>query len=326
MTKVAVVQAATVLFDTPATMAKVREWVGRAAETGAQIVVFPEGFIGGYPKGLDMGSFVGGRTPAGRDDFLRYWNSSVRIDGPEMAEVADLATEFGITIVIGIIEREHGTRYCAVATVAPEQGMIAYHRKLMPTGHERLLWGMGDGSTMPVVETPHGVMGTVICWENHLPLLRHHMYEQGVQIWCAPTLDDRELWATSMRHIAYEGRVFVLSACQYIERADCPDDYDCVLGNEPDTVLMNGGSCIISPLGEVLAGPVYGEEALLTAEIDLDEIVRAKYDLDVVGHYSRPDIFQLYVNTRANPQTVTGPPRTVAPAADDQQDPTVTLP
>lgn len=149
---------------------------------------------------------------------------------------------------------------------------------------------------MPVLDTEIGKLGAVICWENYMPLMRAYMYSKGIQIYCAPTADDRDTWLATMRHTAVEGRCFVLSACQYLTRGDCPDDYPAIQGDEPDTVLMRGGSCIVDPFGNVLAGPDFDGETILTAELDLDEIPRAKYDLDVTGHYARPDIFQLQVN------------------------------
>jgi nitrilase len=171
------------------------------------------------------------------------------------------------------------------------------HRKLMPTAMERLVWGFGDGSTMPVFDTPLGRIGSVICWENYMPMLRMHMYAQGIQLYCAPTADSRDSWLPSMRHIALEGRCFVLSSCQYLTRADCPKDYAAIQGDDPATILMRGGSCIIGPLGQILAGPNFEGPCILTAELDLGEIPKGKYDFDVVGHYARPDIFRLYVNT-----------------------------
>jgi nitrilase len=166
---------------------------------------------------------------------------------------------------------------------------------------ERLIWGYGDGSTLPVFDTPIGRIGSVICWENYMPLLRTAMYAKNVQLYCVPTADDRDTWQATMRHIAIEGRCFVLSACQYIKRGAFPDDYDAIQGNEADTVLMRGGSLIVSPLGEILAGPNFDQECILTAELDLDDIARGKYDFDAVGHYARPDIFRLSVDENAKP-------------------------
>ncbi len=174
----------------------------------------------------------------------------------------------------------------------------------MPTAAERLIWGYGDGSTLPVFDTAIGKLGAVICWENYMPLLRMTMYAKGIQIYCAPTADGRDSWTATMRHIATEGRCFVLGCNQFTRRRDYPDDYDSVLGNDSDQVLSRGGSVIVSPLGDVLAGPNFDEETILTADLDLDEIARGKFDLDVVGHYARPDVFQLRVNEMPAPAVV----------------------
>jgi len=174
----------------------------------------------------------------------------------------------------------------------------------MPTAMERLIWGFGDGSTLPVYDTPLGKLGAVICWENYMPLMRMAMYAKGIELYCAPTADDRDTWMATMQHVALEGRCFVFTACQYLRRRDCPADYAAVHGDAPDTVIMRGGSAIISPLGQVLAGPVFDREIILTADIDLCEIVRGKYDFDVVGHYARPDVFRLHVNEKPTPPVV----------------------
>ena len=197
-----------------------------------------------------------------------------------------------------MIEREGGTLYCTVLFFDPRGTLLGKHRKLMPTAMERVVWGMGDGSTMPVFSTEVGKIGAVICWENYMPLLRTAMYSKGIELYCAPTVDDRETWARSMQHIAFEGRCFVLSAVQYLRRGDCPADYPAIQGDDPSTLLIRGGSVIVNPQGVVLAGPHYDGETILTAEIHLEEIAEGKYDLDVVGHYSRPDVFHLTVNER----------------------------
>jgi nitrilase len=201
-------------------------------------------------------------------------------------------------LITGVIERDGGTLYCTVLFFSPEGTLLGKHRKLMPTASERLIWGFGDGSTMPVFSTPFGRVGAVICWENYMPLLRMHMYSKGIQIYCAPTADDRDTWLPTMQTVAMEGRCFVLSACQYLLRRDCPDDYEAIQGNDPDLVLIRGGSCIVGPLGEVLAGPDFVGPCILTADLDMDDIPRGKYDFDVTGHYARPDVFRLFVNER----------------------------
>ena len=296
----AVAQSATVLFDTPATLARAEELMAEAASRGAQVIVFPEAFIGGYPKGADFHIFVGARTPEGRRDFQKYWSAAIALDDPEMAQLAQAAAKHRLFVCLGIIERDGGTLYCTVVYLGPDGTLLGHHRKLMPTALERIIWGYGDGSTLQAVDTPWGRLGAVICWENYMPALRMAMYQQRVALYCAPTADDRPTWISSMQHIALEGRCFVLSACQHLRRSQFPKDaMHSSLPEAPDTVLMRGGSCIVSPLGKVLVGPVFDADALLTAELDLDEIPQGQFDFDPVGHYARPDVFQLAVNTAA---------------------------
>jgi nitrilase len=225
--------------------------------------------------------------------FRRYFESAVEIPSAAATELGAIAQDHAVYLVIGVIERDGGTLYCTVLFFDPQGELLGKHRKLMPTAMERLIWGMGDGSTMPVFDTPLGRIGAVICWENYMPLLRMAMYGKGIELYCAPTVDDRDTWARSMQHIAFEGRCFVLSAVQYLERKDCPEDYA-----ETATVLIRGGSVIVNPQGVVLAGPHYGGETILVADLDRNEIIEGKFDLDVVGHYARPDVFQLTVNER----------------------------
>lgn len=296
MTKVAVVQAGTVPFDTPATIAKAQRLVRECADRGAELAVFPEAFIGGYPKGADFGAVVGSRTPEGRAAYRRYVESAVRLDDPLLAELGDTIREAGITVVVGIIERLGNTLYCTAVTFVPDGSIADHHRKLMPTGSERLVWGFGDGSTIGTVDTPVGRVGAVICWENYMPLLRQAMYAQGIEIYCAPTADDRPTWIASMTHIALEGRVHVLTACQAIRWDEFPDDYE-HQQRDRDTWAMRGGSAIIAPDGEVLAGPVFDEETILVAEIDPGAKTAGHLDFDAAGHYARPDVFRLHVDT-----------------------------
>jgi nitrilase len=295
--KAAVIQASSIPGDPAASAEKAAGLVRQAAANGARLVVLPEAFLGGYPKGASFGTPVGMRMPEGREAYHAYHAAAVSLGGEEIALLEEATAETGIFLVIGVVEREGGTLYCTALFLDGQKGLVAKHRKLMPTGAERLIWGFGDGSTMPVIETPLGRIGAVICWENYMPMLRMAMYDQGVTLYCAPTADDRDGWAASMQHIALEGRCFVLSACQHITRAAYPADYDCALGDDPETILMRGGSMIVAPLGKVLAGPDYSGETILYAEIDDAEIVQGKYDFDVVGHYARPDIFSLSVNT-----------------------------
>jgi nitrilase len=296
--RVAVVQAAPVAFNRERTLDKVRRLATDAARQGAQLVLFPEAFVSGYPRGLGFGAVVGSRSDKGREDFRRYWESSVDVPGPAVEELGGAARENNIYLVIGVVEREGGTLYCTVLFFAPDGSFLGKHRKIMPTGSERLVWGFGDGSTLPVFETPLGKIGTVICWENYLPLMRAAMYAKGIEIYCAPTADCRESWIATVRHIAVEGRCFVLSCNQFNRRRDFPEDYDSNLGSDPDAIVTSGGSCIVDPFGNLLAGPNTEAEVILTADIDRHQIIRGKYDLDVVGHYARPDIFRLEVDER----------------------------
>ena len=294
--RVAAVQAGSIAFDTQATMLKLERIVAEAAAGGAKLIVFPEAFVGGYPKGHSFGAVVGSRTEDGRDWFRRYYDGAIDLPGPEAERLGELAIEHDATLAVGLIEREGGTLYCTVAFFGPDGLMTGKHRKLMPTAAERLVWGFGDGSTMPVVESPVGRIASAICWENYMPLYRAALYGKGVQIWCAATVDDRDRWSATMQHIALEGRCFVISANQYSVRSDYPADYDTGFGDDPDAVLIGGGSCIVDPHGSFIAKPNHDGETIIYADVDLDEIVRGTYDLDVVGHYARPDVFQLQVN------------------------------
>jgi nitrilase len=298
MVRAAVVQAAPVAFDREASLDKVAHWTAEAAGQGAELVVFPEAFLSGYPKGSDFGAVVGSRSAEGREWFRSYHASSIDVPGPAVHLLGQIANEHRIHLVIGVIERAAGTLYCTALFIGPDGDLLDMHRKVMPTAMERLIWGFGDGSTLPVLATPLGRIGAVICWENYMPQLRLAMYGQGIELYCAPTVDDRETWLPTMRHIALEGRCFVLSAAQFARRSDYPADYP--VDVPPEAVLISGGSCIVDPLGQVLAGPARDGEAVLVADLELDQIVRGKFDLDVTGHYARPDIFRLMVNT--NPQ------------------------
>ena len=296
----AVAQTSTVLLDTPATVQRALDLMRDAAAGGAQLLVFPEAFIGGYPKGADFHIYLGGRTPQGRAEFKLYHDAAVSVDGPEIAALAKQAGAQRMHVVVGIIERDGGTLYCTAVYLGPQGQILGKHRKLMPTALERLVWGFGDGSTLSAVDTPWGKLGAVICWENYMPMLRMAMYQQQVALYCAPTADDRPSWQSTMQHIALEGRCFVLSACQHLRRQQFPaEQMNNRLSDAPDAVLMRGGSVIIDPLGKVLAGPVYDEDALLTAELDLSLVPMGKMDFDVVGHYARPDVFALQVDTAA---------------------------
>ncbi len=304
--RVAVVQAAPVLFNRDATLERVASWTARAARTGARLVLFPEAFIPAYPRGLGFGFIVGSRTEAGRRLWQLYNEQSVEIPGPAIDALGGIAREHGVYLAIGVIERDtltRGTLYCTLLYFGPDGALLAKHRKLKPTGSERLIWGEGDGSTLSTVETPFGRVGGLICWENYMPLARTAMYSKGVDIYLAPTADNRDTWQATMRHIGSEGRCFVLGCNQFVTRDMYPEE---VLREEPlpadaPHVLSRGGSVIISPFGEVLAGPLWNEEGVLTADLDLGMLTRARLDFDPCGHYARPDIFRFEVDERERP-------------------------
>ena len=297
MTRVAALQIGSHPDGKAATVEAILSHEAEIAASGAAPVVMPEALLGGYPKGEDFGTRLGYRMPEGREAFARYYSNAVDLDGPELAAISGLSERTGATIVLGVIERAGSSLFCTAVFVEPGRGVAAKHRKLMPTGTERLVWSQGDGSTMPVLDSPAGRIGAAICWENHMPLFRAAMYAKGVEVWCAPTVDSRDVWRASMRHIAHEGRCVVISAAQV---QPSPESLGVEAPGWPsDQPLMTGGSMIVGPLGDVLAGPVENATALLTAEFNPADIIKARYDLDVVGHYARPDIFSLSVDETA---------------------------
>ncbi len=288
-------------FDPAAAVRSVIELTGEAAARGAQLVVFPEAFVGGYPWGLSFGTSVGGRTPGGRRTFGRYHDGAIKIPGPETEAMGQAAAQAGAYVVVGVIEKgaahAPGTLFCTVLYFGPDGAVAGLHRKLKPTAAERLIWGEGDGSTLAVVATPFARVGGLICWENYMPLARMAMYSKGVEIYVAPTADSRDRWQATLRHIALEGRCFVIGCNQFVHKDHFPADIEVL--EEFDhwpRILCPGGTSIYSPLGEPLAGPLLGEAGTLYAELDMGEVARGKFDFDVVGHYARPDIFQLHVD------------------------------
>ena len=314
--RVAVVQAAPVAFDVARTLEKAGDLAAGARQRGARLTLFPEAFVSAYPRGLAFGAAVGSRTDEGREQFRMYWESAIEVPGPEVDRLAAIARANQTHLVIGVIERAGGTLYCTVLFFGADGRYLGKHRKLMPTGTERLVWGFGDGSTLPVIDTDVGRVGAVICWENYMPLLRAAMYAKGVEIYCAPTADGRDTWLPTMRHVAQEGRCFVLSANQFARRRDYPADYPTPFGDDPETILSRGGSCIIDPLGNVLAGPDFDGETILTADIDRDDIARARLDFDAVGHYARPDVFRLIVDETSRSPVSFQPVASAAPSSD----------
>jgi len=301
--KVAVVQAAPVLFDREKTIQKASDLVAEAAGQGAKVVLLPEAFVPAYPRGLSFGTVVGNRTPAGRLLWQRYWDNTIEVPSADTEILGKAARDAGVYLAIGVIERDRdyggGTLYCTLLYFGPDGQLLGKHRKLKPTAAERLIWGEGDGSTLTVIDTEYGKIGGLICWENYMPLARMAIYAKGAGIYLAPTADQRDSWQATMRHIALEGRCFVLGCNQYVAKQMYPADLEGIeeLADQPD-VICRGGSVIVSPLGEVLAGPLWDEEGILAADLDLAEVTRGKLDFDVVGHYARSDIFQLKINEK----------------------------
>lgn len=304
--RVAAVQAAPRPFDLAASVALAEDWIRQAGQAGATCVAFPEAFLGGYLKGFDFGVRIGSRTAEGRRWFAQYRAGCPRADGPEMAKVRKAAAKAKVYVVLGYVEQDGSTLYCSVATIGPNGAWLGNRRKLMPTAAERLVWGCGDGSTLGPVETPYGRWNAAICWENYMPQLRLAMYAKGVEVWFAPTVDDRDTWQATMRHIACEGRCFVVSPVQLLSREDLPQEVaglrveDAGLaGAAKDRELIRGGTAIYGPLGEVIAEPVYALPQLVVADLELEQVAAARFDFDPVGHYSRPDVFTLLVDEGA---------------------------
>jgi nitrilase len=304
--KVAVIQAAPVLFDRDATVDKALSLIEEAAGQGAELLLFPESFIPAYPRGLSFGTVVGSRSPEGRLTWERYWNNAVDVPGPVIDRLRKAVKQAGVTLVMGVTERDSqfggGRLFCTTLYFDPQGNLLGKHRKLKPTAAERLVWGEGDGSTLTVVDTPFGRLGGLICWENYMPLARMSIYAKGVGIYVAPTADSRDSWQATMRHIACEGRCFVLGCNQFVTRSMYPADLPGLqdLADQPE-ILCRGGSVMVSPLGEVLAGPLFDQEGILYADLDMSLVARSKLDFDAVGHYARPDVFRLIVNEKPQP-------------------------
>src|SRR5690625_4604838 len=298
--KVAVVQAGSEVMDKEKGVRKTVRLIEKAGKKGAKIIVFPEAFIPAYPRGMSFGAVVGSRSDEGRKDFQTYWENSMMVPGDETEEIGKAAKKANAYVVIGVIEQSskgRGTLYCTVLFFNPDGSLIGKHRKLKPTGSERLIWSEGDGSTLPVFDTPFGRIGALICWENYMPLARTAMYAQGIDIYIAPTADARDTWFSTMRHIALEGRCFVLSCNQYSTKSDYPADIQARQSfKQLPEELSRGGSCVVGPLGNWIVEPVLGEEKVIYADLALEKLLEARYDFDPVGHYSRPDVFELIVH------------------------------
>lgn len=291
----AVIQAAPILFDKSATVDKTLKWIEQANKERAKLILFPEAYIPAYPRELTFGCKVGSRTEEGREVWQIYFDNAVEVPGPEVTILEKAAKEYKIYLSIGVVEREFGTLYCTQLMFGPE-GLMGKHRKIKPTGSERIIWGEGDGTTLNVYDTKIGKIGGLICWENYMPLARVAMYNKGVQIYLAPTADQRQSWQVTMQHIAVEGGCYVLGCNQFLTMDMYPEKIRSLENlEEKDSVICRGGSVVIDPFGEVVSGPLWDKEGILIAEIDHRQITRRKMDLDVAGHYSRPDIFDFQV-------------------------------
>lgn len=304
---VAVIQAGSEMMNLDASVEKALRLIRKAVDDGAELIVFPEAFLSGYPRGLSFGSKVGRRDYEGRTDWGRYWRSAVSLPSPATDRLQSAIAESNVYVVMGAVERsDHGaggTLYGTTLYFGPDGRLLGKHRKLKPTGSERLIWGEGDGSTLTVIDTPFGRVGGLICWENYMPLARMAMYDKGVDIYVAPTADARDSWQATLKHIACEGRCFVIGANQYTTKSSYPVDLAgyADLAEEPDE-LCRGGSAIVDPLGEYIHGPLYHREGLLVATLDMTRIEEARFDFDVTGHYARPDVFTLEVNEDPQPR------------------------
>jgi nitrilase len=301
--KVAAIQATPVFLDRAATIDKTAELLAKAAAEGASLAVLPEGFIPGYPD------WVWRTTPW--DDhhwFSRWQDQAVVVPGPDVERLGEGARAAGIYAVIGVNEREpHGsTIYNSILYFGPDGRLLGKHRKLMPTGGERLVWGYGDGSTLAVIETPFGRVGGLICWENYMPLARAALYAKGIDIWVAPTWDNSDTWVSTLRHIAKEGRQFVIGVAPFMRGSDVPDTIkgrDEMYKGDED-FLSQGNATIVDPEGNIVAGPLIGSEGIVYADIDVAFAQASRRKFDPVGHYSRPDVFKLTVDARATSSVV----------------------
>jgi nitrilase len=293
--KVACVQAEPVPFEREATIDKLETLVAEVAGAGARLALFPETFIPVYPSNRWVRYLAGWSADDSgdaRDVFARLARQSVTIPGPDSDRLADIARTSGVWLAVGANELERGTIYNSLLLYSPAGELALHHRKLMPTNHERLVWGLGDGKGLETVTTDLGRVGGLICWENLMPLARAALYQDGVEIYLAPTADDSEEWHESMKHIARESRAFVLSCCVFQRASTYPKDVRLAEGDE---IVGGGGSAILGPDGRYLAGPLWNEEGILYAELDPQQLYRARQRFDPAGHYSRPDLLRLEI-------------------------------
>ena len=303
MQKIAIVQESPILLDRERTIKMAVDLINKAAQSGAELVVFPEAFISAYPAWI-WRLRPGNDWGISEELHARLLNSAVDIDNNELSPVCEAARKNNITVVCGLNERDgklsRATIYNTVVIIGADGSLLNRHRKLMPTNPERMVWGFGDGSGLNVVDTPVGKVGTLLCWENYMPLARYALYSQGIEVYIAPTYDSGDGWIGTMQHIAREGRCWVISSGVVLTREDIPADVPDREKLYPDTEnwINPGDSVVIAPGGEIVSGPMHEEKGLLFAEIDSAQVAASKRALDVAGHYSRPDVFTLNVNTQ----------------------------
>ena len=294
--KVCLIQDSPVFFDKKKSIDKVEELTKKYAKQGCELIVFPESFIPGYPRHFSFGATIGRRTKEGRDLYSEYHNNSIDIESKELKQLEELVKAENVYLVIGVTERSNtnGSLFCSMLYISPTKGLLGVHRKIKPTGTERIIWSEAAGESLVTFQTKIGKLGGLICWENYMPLARMSMYKKGVEIYIAPTADSREEWTATMKHIALEGRCFVLGCNQFFTKSMYPDRFQNLVKDEPE-IICPGGSVIVSPLGKIIEGPLFNKAGALIAELDLDEINSSKLDFDVIGHYSRDDIFHFDV-------------------------------
>ncbi len=288
--KVAVVQSSPILFNKEKTIKRTYNYIQEAFKNKANLLLFPEAYIGDYPRGLSFGTIVGSRSEKGKEIWHKYYQNAINVPGKETEQFAKWAKEFKIYLNIGVVERGRGTLYCTLLYFTPDGKLSGKHRKIKPTALERIIWGEGDKSSLVVINSKIGQVGGLICWENYMPQARMELYKKNVEIYLAPTADHRDTWQSTMIHIASEGRCYVLGCNQFVTKEMYPEEFKEELNNEPE-IMSKGGSVIVSPSGKVLAGPLFGKEGILYANLTEKELIKSKFDFDVIGHYSRNDIF-----------------------------------
>jgi nitrilase len=296
--KVACVQVQPVVLDRTRTLDRLEEVAAEAARNGAELVVFPETFVPVYPSSRWAQAFAAPANKAAKQTFARLVQNCVAVGQSSELRIAATAKELGIWLVTGVNEIEPhrpGTIYNSLLFHSPEGELVLHHRKLVPTNHERLIWGQGDGRGLHAVETPFGRLGGLICWENYMPLARVALYESGIEIYIASTADDADEWQSTLVHIARESRSYVVAPCHFQRASAYPDDFPLAAELEGDDVIGRGGSAILAPDGSYLAGPLFDEEGILYAELDPSLLLEERQRFDPVGHYSRPDVLQLSV-------------------------------